>query len=106
MHEEIRRDQLLNVAAAAQLLGVKVSTIRRLTADGAMPVIRPTGRRAVRYSRLDLQELIRMRSQPICQRDGIRCGNCGHIIDSHPFRDSGFAPERVAQPNRNSVAKR
>lgn len=59
------RDRLVTAGEAAAFLGLKTSTIRRLTAAGEIPVVRPTGRRAVRYRLRDLAELARMRSQPM-----------------------------------------
>ena len=58
-------DRLLNAEEAGQLLGLKVATIRRLTASGELPVVRPTGRRAVRYRLRDLKALLRLRTEPI-----------------------------------------
>jgi excisionase family DNA binding protein len=57
-------ERLVTAAEAAHFLGLKVATIRRMTAAGELPVVRPTGRRAVRYRLRDLAELARMRSQP------------------------------------------
>lgn len=58
-------DRLLTAASAAVLLGLQVSTVRRMTADGQLPYVKPTGRRAVRYRMSDLNDLLRMRSQPM-----------------------------------------
>jgi excisionase family DNA binding protein len=58
-------DRLLTADEAGRLLGLKVATIRRLTAAGELPVVRPTGRRAVRYRLSDLRDLTRMRSTPM-----------------------------------------
>ena len=58
-------DRLLNAEEAGRFLGLKTTTIRRLTAAGELPVVRPTGRRAVRYRLHDLEELTRMRSAPM-----------------------------------------
>jgi excisionase family DNA binding protein len=60
-------ERLVNAEEAGRLLGLKVATIRRLTAAGELPVVRPTGRRAVRYRVRDLEALTRMRSQPMRQ---------------------------------------
>lgn len=57
-------DKLLRAEEAADFLGLKTSTIRRLTHTRELPCVRVTGRRAVRYKLSDLQALIRMRSQP------------------------------------------
>jgi excisionase family DNA binding protein len=59
-----RASELLNAEQAASILGLKVSTIRRLTYTRELPVVRPTGKRAVRYRLRDLEALLRMRSQP------------------------------------------
>lgn len=57
-------DQLLTAAEAAAFLGLKTATIRRMTFEKRIPCCRPTGRRAVRYRLRDLQDLVRMGSQP------------------------------------------
>jgi excisionase family DNA binding protein len=58
-------EKLLKAEEAAEFLGLKTSTIRRLTYTRELPCIRPTGRRAVRYRLRDLEALLRMRSQPM-----------------------------------------
>ncbi len=55
---------LLNAEEAGQFLGLKTSTVRRMTYTRELPCVRPTGKRAVRYRRSDLEALLRMRSQP------------------------------------------
>jgi excisionase family DNA binding protein len=60
-------DRLLTAEQAAGFLGLKVATVRRLTAAGELPVVHPTGRRAVRYRARDLAELTRMRTRPMRQ---------------------------------------
>ncbi len=57
-------DRLLNAEEAARLLGLKVSTVRRMTYSKELPCVRPTGKRAVRYRLSDLEALLRIRSQP------------------------------------------
>lgn len=57
-------DRLLTADEAAYFLGLKVSTVRRLTYTREIPCVHPTGRRAVRYRLSDLEALLRMRSQP------------------------------------------
>ncbi len=57
-------ERLLNAEEAAAFLGLKVSTVRRLCYTRELPVVRPTGRRAVRFRLRDLEALLRMRSQP------------------------------------------
>jgi excisionase family DNA binding protein len=59
-----KEERLLTAEEAAQFLGLKVATIRRLTYTGELPIVRPTGRRAVRYRLRDLQDLLRMRTEP------------------------------------------
>lgn len=61
-------DRCLTAAEAAEMLGLKVSTVRRLTYTKELPCVRPTGRRAVRYRLSDLQALLRMRSEPMRSR--------------------------------------
>lgn len=63
--ETSTRDQLVGAAVAATLLGLKVSTIRKLTLKGELPAVYPTGRRAVRYRVKDIEALVRMRSVPV-----------------------------------------
>jgi excisionase family DNA binding protein len=57
-------DRLLTAQEAADLLGLKLSTVRRLTYTRELPVVRPTGKRAVRYRKSELEALLRRRSQP------------------------------------------
>ncbi len=59
------QDRLLTAKEAAELLGLELSTVRKLTYRRELPVVRPTGKRAVRYRLRDLQDLLRMRSQPV-----------------------------------------
>jgi len=61
---EVKVEKLLNAEEAGQFLGLKTSTIRRLTYTRELPCVHPTGRRAVRYKLSDLEALLRMRSQP------------------------------------------
>lgn len=61
-------DRLLTADEASRVLGLKVTTIRRLTYTHELPVVRPTGRRAVRYRLSDLEALMKMRSQPMRER--------------------------------------
>lgn len=58
-------DRCVTASEAARLLGLRISTIRRLTWAREIPFIRVTGRRAVRYRLRDLEALLRMRSQPV-----------------------------------------
>ncbi len=57
-------ERILNVEEAAAFPGLKVSTVRRLCYTRELPVVQPTGRRAVRSRLGDLEALLRMRSQP------------------------------------------
>jgi excisionase family DNA binding protein len=61
-------DRLLTADEAARFLGLKTSTIRRLTYTRELPCVHPTGKRAVRYRLRDLEALLRMRSQPMRDR--------------------------------------
>ena len=63
MEDSDRR--LITAEEASRFLGLKVSTIRRLTARGGLPCVRPTGKRAVRYRLRDLEDLARLRSTPM-----------------------------------------
>ncbi len=57
-------DHLVNAESAAKILGLQVSSIRKLTYLRQIPCVRPTGRRCVRYRVSDLLDLIRRRTQP------------------------------------------
>ncbi len=65
-------ERLLNAEEAGQFLGLKTSTIRRLTYTRELPCVHPTGKRAVRYRLSDLEALLRMRSQPARAGSGER----------------------------------
>lgn len=58
-------DRLLKADEAGRVLGLKESTVRRLTYTRELPCVRPTGRRAVRYRLSDLEALLKLRSQPM-----------------------------------------
>ncbi len=58
-------DKLLKAEEAAEFLGLKISSIRKLTYMRELPCVRPTGRRAVRYRLRDLEAILRTRSQPV-----------------------------------------
>lgn len=60
-----QEDRLLTAQEAGRFLGLQTSTIRRMTSAGQLPVVRPTGRRAVRFRHSDLAALLRMRSTPM-----------------------------------------
>jgi excisionase family DNA binding protein len=57
-------DRLLRADEAAAVLGLKTSTVRRLTYTRELPCVHPTGKRAVRYRLSDLEQLLKTRSQP------------------------------------------
>jgi excisionase family DNA binding protein len=61
--EELHR--LLTAEEAAHVLGLKLATIRRMTYTRELPVVRPTGKRAVRYRLRVLEGLLSMRSDPV-----------------------------------------
>lgn len=63
-------DRLLTCREAATLLGLRESSIRKMTWAGELPSVRPTGKRCVRYRLTDLEALLRMRSQPIRSSTG------------------------------------
>jgi excisionase family DNA binding protein len=65
-------ERLLNAEEAGQFLGLKTSTVRRMTWSRELPCVHPTGRRAVRYRLSDLEALLRMRSQPARAGSGER----------------------------------
>lgn len=52
-------ESLLTAEEAGRFLGLKTSTIRRMTYTRELPVVRPTGKRAVRYRLRDLEALLR-----------------------------------------------
>ena len=58
-------DRLVTAEEAATFCGLKVATIRKLTYQRAIPCVRPTGRRAVRYRLSDLQKLMALRTQGV-----------------------------------------
>lgn len=63
-------DRCVTAEEAARFLGLRVSTVRRLTYTHELPCVRPTGKRAVRYRIRDLEALVRMRSQPMRTEPG------------------------------------
>jgi excisionase family DNA binding protein len=75
-------DKLLNCEEAAAYLGLKPAAIRRLTYTRSLPCVRPTGRRAVRYRKSDLEQLLRMRSQPMRAEGRHRPGQCKGEADA------------------------
>ena len=58
-------DTLLTAAEASKVLGLKVSSVRRMTYTRELPCVRPTGKRMVRYSLHALQALLRRRTAPM-----------------------------------------
>ena len=69
---DVKVEKLLKAEEAGTFLGLKTSTIRRLTYTCELPCVRPTGRRAVRYRISGLEALLRMRSQPVRMGSGKR----------------------------------
>jgi excisionase family DNA binding protein len=67
---DAKLENLLTAEQAGQFLGLKASTVRKLPYTRELPCVRPTGKRAVRYRRSDLEALLRMRTQPA------RVGGC------------------------------
>lgn len=63
--QEPHPDRLLNALEAGNMLGLQPSTIRRMTWAGELPTVHPTGKRAVRYRRSDLEALLRIRTTPM-----------------------------------------
>ena len=60
-------NELVDAETAARFMGLKISTIRRMTYTRELPCVHPTGKRCVRYRVKDLEALLRMRSQPMRQ---------------------------------------
>jgi excisionase family DNA binding protein len=58
-------DRLLTAEECGRVLGLQTATIRRMTSAGELPVVRPTGKRAVRYRLSELDALVLQRSQPM-----------------------------------------
>ena len=56
--------RLLRVEEAAQLLGLQPATVRRMIREHRLPVVRPTGARAVRVREEDVEALIRVGYRP------------------------------------------
>jgi excisionase family DNA binding protein len=63
------RDRLLPIDEAATLLALRVSTLRKMVLMRQIPVVRITGKRAVRFRLSDLQSLIEMRRSPAVADD-------------------------------------
>jgi excisionase family DNA binding protein len=59
-----QQDRLLTAPEAAVFLGLRLATIRKLTYQRRLPVVRPTGRRIVRYRLSHLEKLLKERTQP------------------------------------------
>ncbi len=54
--------RLLRVEEAATLLGLQPVTVRRMIREGRLPLVRPTGFRAVRVREDDVEALTRVRA--------------------------------------------
>ena len=52
-------ERLLKDSEAASKLGLRVATIRKMRADGRLPSVRPTGKRAVRIPSAAVEALMR-----------------------------------------------
>ena len=55
-------EPLLTQKQAAALLVLHPRTLRKLTAEGQVRAVRPTGRRAIRYRRSDIEALVERRA--------------------------------------------
>lgn len=55
-------DQLINVEEAAAILGLRPSTVRAMVQHKSIRVVRPAGKRVVRFRRSDVLRLIRAES--------------------------------------------
>lgn len=64
----VQTDRLLRVGEAAERLGLKEATVRRMIYDRAIPVVRPTGGRAVRIRASDLEAIMRRGYQPAVRK--------------------------------------
>lgn len=65
MRDDQRLDRLVNLETAAHLLGLRPVTVRKMTRRGDIAVVRPTGKRAIRYRIADLEALVQLRSVPM-----------------------------------------
>ncbi len=72
MKEAEIMDRLLTAEEAARYMDLQVSTVRRLCYEKRLPVVRPTGRRCVRFRMSDLERLLRARSEPMRGELGCR----------------------------------
>ena len=74
-------DRLLTAQQAADFLRLKLATVRQLTYSRELPVVRPTGWRAVRYRLRDLlrvSEVEKVEIQQAAPRKGM-------IVSAHLF---------------------
>lgn len=60
--------KLLRISEAADRLGLKPATIRKMLYRRELPVVRPT-KRAVRIKEEDIEALIKRRYTPVRQHD-------------------------------------
>jgi excisionase family DNA binding protein len=58
-----RGEEMLTEQAVARILGVSVSTVRRLRASGEGPPSIRVGKRAIRYRRADVEAWLRRRGE-------------------------------------------
>jgi len=61
-------ERLVDAEEAGKVLGLKPPTVRRLAAAHELPVVRPTGKRALRFRLRDLMDLMRLRTDPMRQK--------------------------------------
>lgn len=81
-------DELVTAETAGRILGLKTSSIRRMTHKRELPCVRPTGRRAVRYRRRELEALLRARTQPMRTEVGRRRHRCaGQVPEPGDHRE-------------------
>ena len=57
-------DRLLTVEQVSQVMGLRETTVRKMVYEGTLPVVRPTGRRAVRFRLSAIEHLLQARSKP------------------------------------------
>lgn len=55
-------DRLVTMPEVAKMLGLATATVRKMAKRGALPIVRPTGGRAVRIRLSDIRALIARRS--------------------------------------------
>jgi len=63
-------ERLLTREEVAKRLGVSERTVHQLVVDGLLARVRPTGRRAVRFSSVEVQRLIQTGRQVADRQSG------------------------------------